>query len=441
MNKIKKTNLLLIALLSSSVYSSEKELDDLIKVTTENSLAQKAASENASAAVIGKERSAKHWLPQVYLTGQSFLTNDPGTALFGKLSQREITNADFMASSLNNPDSALYTKAAIGLNFPIYEGGQKVAVNKAMAFMSEAKAEEAKAVRTEFYIEVVKNYFFDRNLTKEKKELTKIKSTIDSIISRYQIGNKNNQLGYSGLLGLKSLKNKISGLLDENSAKTSATEKALTELSGVKSDFKFPGNSSLQSLLKDYLSYSENTYVPSSKVQSYFQNAKSAKEIIEAEKSRNLPRVGLFGEGYAFNGDRSTGTGYTAGLYLNWNLFSGNDYGAGTEAIHKSKAAQYFAEASLQKEKVEYNGLKDGLDAVKRTLLLLDESEKFLEEQTVISHDLFKNGLINALQYVEVLSRRVDLVKSKSMAETQLIEVHSQLAKNSNETQTKGATL
>ena len=431
---MKKNYLWPLVLLSTQLMAFEKVgdkvLDDLIKATNEHSLAVKAASESVSAAQIEKERSGKHWLPTVYLTGQSFVTNDPGAALFGKLSERSILNSDFMADSLNHPASSLYTKAAIGLNLPLYEGGQKVAVEKAMEAMNEAKIKEANAIQSEFGTEVVKNYLVAMVLSDEKANLEKIKKTIDSIISRYQIGNKQNQLGYSGLLGLKSLKNKLAALIDENQARSSATEKALTELSGSKVNFTFSNDQNLSTILKDYLSFSEKEYSPSSKVQSFFQNAKSAKEIIEAEKSRNLPRIGVFGEGYAFNGDRALGKGYSTGLYLNWNLFSGNDYGASSEAIHKSKAAEYFAEASLQKEKMEYEGLKDALDATNRSLQLLNESEIFLDEQTKITSDLFKNGLINALQYVEVLSRRVDLIKSKSMAKNQLVELHSQLSKN-----------
>lgn len=433
--------IIFLTLTNSQSFSKEKELDELIRAASDNSLAQKAANENVSAAVLEKDRSSKHWLPQVYLNGQSYLSNDPGTALFGKLAQREILNSDFIADSLNHPATSVYTKATIGVNLPLYEGGQKVAINKAMTFMSEAKQLEAKAIQTEFTIEVIKNYFIGKKLSLEKSDLVKVKSSIDSIISRYQVGSKQNQLGYSGLLGLKSLQNRITALLDENSAKSTSTKKALSELSGVNTDLNYSSNSTLNSLLKEYLNYSQNAFVASSKVQSYFENAKGAKEFIDAEKSRNLPRVGIFGEGYALNGDRNLGKGFTAGLFLNWNLFSGNDYGAGREAIHKSKAAQYFAEASMQKEKVEYVGLKDGLEAVNHSLVLLDESEKYLEEQTRISHNLFKNGLINALQYVEVLSRRVDLIKSKSMSQDQLIEIHSQLAKNTNETNSQGASL
>jgi outer membrane protein TolC len=435
---MKQLNLLLLVLLSGQVLAKESELEELIKATNENSLAQKAATENVSAAILEKERSSKHWLPQVYFSGQSFVSNDPGLALFGKISQREIKSSDFMPDSLNHPDTAVYSKAAIGLNLPLYEGGQKLAINSAMTFASEAKKSEAKAIRNEFYTEVVKNYFFGKNLKVEREELIKIKTTLDSIISRYQVGNKENQLGYSGLLGLKSLKNKIFAFLNENASKSTASEKALMELAGSPINLKYSGESSLETMLKEYLGYSEDQFVASNKVKSFFQNAQSAKEVIDAEKSRNLPRIGLFGEGYAFNGDRALGKGYSAGVYVNWNLFSGNDYGASQEAIHKSRAAQYYAEANLQKEKIEYVGLKEALVAIKSSLDLIEQSELYLEEQTKISHNLFKNGLINALQYVEVLSRRVDLIKSKSDAESQLIEVHSKLAKNKNDLVSEG---
>jgi outer membrane protein TolC len=438
---MKKMKLIFLLLISAQAFAKDKVLDDLLQVTTDHSLAEKAAAENLSASLIEKERSGKHWLPQIYLTGQSFVSNDPGTALFGKLSQREITNSDFMADSLNHPASSVYTKATLGVNLSLYEGGQKVAMYKAMTHLSESKVYEARAIRNEFSTEVVKNYILGKNFYNEHDELSKIQSTIDSIISRYQLGNRQNQLGYSGLLGLKSLKNKVLGLLDENNAKRTAITKALVELTGPGHSINFSSKYSTVSLVKEYLSFSENSYVASSKVESLFQNAKSANEIIDAEKSRNLPRVGLFGEGYAFNGNRSLGNGYSTGIYLNWNLFSGNDYGADLEAIHKSRAAQYFAEANLQKEKIEYEGLKESLVAINNSLILLSESEKFLDEQTKISHGLFKNGLINVLQYVEVLSRRVDLIKSKSLAETELIEVHSKLAKNKKDIISQGVDL
>ena len=89
---------------------------------------------------------------------------------------------------------------------------------------------------------------------------------------------------------------------------------------------------------------------------------------------------------------------------------------------------------------MQYEGLLEGKLAVEKSLKLLDESEGYLEEQTKISHNLFKNGLINALQYVEVLSRRVDLIKSKSQALNELLNIQSELSKLSNSNNEEGVT-
>lgn len=429
---MKNTLVVSLVLLSTNSFSKDYELEKVIKKAEEKSFALKAADESLQAAEIEKTRSARHWLPQVYLTGQSFVSNDPGTALFGKLSQREIKSSDFMEASLNHPETSLYTKAAIGVNFPLYEGGQKQAISEAMRFSRDAKKLEQKSMSDEFYIEVVKNYFVAKNFTLEKNNLNNVYSTLNLILQNYQVGSKENQLGYSGLLGLKSLKNKISASLGQNQAQLTAVEGALLELTGEKDKLLFSNNTSLEALVSEYLAYSEVNYIPSAKVKSYFENANSAREMIDASKSRNLPRIGLFGEGYAFNGERALAKGYATGINLSWNLFSSEDYGNSQDVVHKSNSAKYFAEASQQKEKIEYEGLKYALSSIKSSLSLLHESEKYLDEQIKISHNLFKNGLINALQYVEVLSRRIDLIKSITEAQNQLIETQSKLAKNSN---------
>lgn len=419
--------LLLISLFASVAQAKDVQLESLWEKSFSKALAMKASRENSEASKIEKERSEKHWYPQVYATGNSYLTNDPGANMFGLLSQRDIKQTDFMPDALNHPKSSVFSKGTIGINVPIYEGGQKVAVSKAMSSMFESKKKEEKFVGLSFYSEFVKTYASSLALNIQSTELKKVKSTLDNLLSNYKIGDKSNMLGYSGLLGLKSLNQKLIAIGDENLAKSNANIKALNELSGEDINLKFQDKVELESLIKEYLSSDVADYIPSEKINSMFDNAKAAKEIIDAEKSRNLPRVGVFAESYAFNGDRKTGTGYSTGLYLNWNLFSGNDLGAADEAISKSHAAQYFAQANSQKEKMEFKGMKEMQGALVKTLTTLAESEKLLDEQIKIANTLFRNGMINALQLVEVLSRRVDLVGLQTEARMNLINVESQL--------------
>jgi outer membrane protein TolC len=134
----------------------------------------------------------------------------------------------------------------------------------------------------------------------------------------------------------------------------------------------------------------------------------------------------FFAEGYMFNGDRDTANGYTAGLYLQWNLFNPADYGTLKEARLKSMAAEKYSEAMEQRERAEGKALEKAITAYKENLQLLNDSQKILAEQTQVTETLFKNGSINALQFVEVLSRRADVVDNQTEASLGLLKASSE---------------
>lgn len=414
-----------LILISTSVLAGDVQFEKLWSQVSDNALGLKASKEAVSAAQINSERNGKHWYPTIYAQGQSYLTDDPGANLFGIMSQRQIVQTDFTPSKLNEPGTNHFTKGAIGLNFSLYEGGMKDSISKASKFQYESKKNEDQKNKIEFYSEVSKNYFSLYALSNQKNELQKVSTTIDSILSRYQIGNKSNPVGYSGLLGLKSLKNRLTAINDENSAKVKAYSNALMELSNQEQNLKFEQVSNLVTNLNDYLPTAQTEYKETAKIKSFYSNAEAAREIVGAEKSRNLPRVGVFAESYAFNGERDTATGFSTGVYVNWNLFSGNDIGASDEAIHNSHAAKYYAQAMSQKEKIEFDAQTTMEETLLKTLSTLDDSQKLLDEQMNVANNLFKNGMISALQLVEVLSRRVDLINSKTEVELSLVEAKS----------------
>jgi hypothetical protein len=64
-------------------------------------------------------------------------------------------------------------------------------------------------------------------------------------------------------------------------------------------------------------------------------------------------------------------------------------------------------------------------------MVLMDDSDKLLEEQAETAKNLFKNGSINALQLVEVLSRRVDLIDQQAMVEMEMAKARVLSAVNS----------
>ncbi len=419
-----KLMMLLIFLLTTlSVHAKDLAFEALWNKVSEEGLVLKSSAEAVEAAKINSSRAENHWYPNIYATGSAYFTNDPGANMFSLLSQRSITQSDFNPDSLNHPDAKLLTKGGLGLNLPLYEGGMKSSLSKASRLQLNSKQNEDSANLIKFYSEFAKNYFLLQSLMIQDNDYKKINNTLELIISNYKVGNKGNMIGHSGLLGLKSLKNRLLVLKGENTVKTEAYKKALSLLSHEEFVPKYYETEILYSNLQAYLSSAQLDYEETSTIKALEANALAANEIVDVEKSKNLPRIGLFAESSVFNGDRKMALAHTAGLYLNWNLFSGNDIGSSTQAIHNANAAKYYAQALSQKEKIEFISMKGSEEVLMKTLETLEDSQKMLNEQIKITRDLFQNGMINALQFVEVLSRHVDLLVSKFEVENKLIEI------------------
>lgn len=411
------------------LWAKDNNFEKTWKSVKEEALFLKANKEEVKAYEVDFERSKKHWEPQVYSIAQSFVTNDPGISMFSLLSQRSIKQEDFFADKLNHPDTSLITKASLGLNFSFYEGGMKEAISKAQENVWKSKETEYKQNILSMYAEFAKNYFLIEVAKLHDEDLKKVEKQLDQLLQKYKLGDKSNMLGHSGLLGLQSLKLRFNALFDENNAKMSAYEKAINELSHHEF-VKNTKNLTEEELLKAFNEYfpKENAqYVETLQVQAHELNAKAAEAAIDAEKSRHLPRLGAFVESYAFSGDRKMGTGYSGGLYLNWNLYSGNDYKATEEAIMKSKSAHFYAKAISLQEKITFDGLTSSEVALLKTVKTLSDAQKLLDKQNEVASNLFKNGMINALQLVEVISRRVDLIHSKNEVYTKILETKSKL--------------
>lgn len=399
------------------------------RTISENSKAQQAAGLETDAAAVAENRSEKHWLPRVYLQARTFGTDDPAQSFMGILEQRTLQASDFDPDSLNHPEKRVYTQGTLGLDWPLYEGGAKVSQVKLQRHLRTAAEKEAASVQLKQYSVVSKAYGSIAVLQEQKKKLVQISDVIERLMKKYQLGVRSNPVGYSGLLGLKSLKNRLQGLIQAIDAQTESHLFALQEM-GLQKTPWVPKENDPVAFVGAYLKAQGEK--PSPTFESLQEKTQAAQAAAEMEKARNRPRVGAFAETGLFKGSQGTAQNNTAGLYLQWNLWSPSDSGSYQEARLKSQAAEKAAEAFAQVERSERLALASSLQALKENILLLKESDKFLLEQTKVTENLFRNGSVNALQFVEVLSRRADLVETQSQASLQLLQVASQHILKSN---------
>lgn len=71
--------------------------------------------------------------------------------------------------------------------------------------------------------------------------------------------------------------------------------------------------------------------------------------------------------------------------------------------------------------------LLESKSTLEKSLVLIEDSDKILKEQTSNAMRLFRSGMLNALQLAEVINRRVDLIENKDKIESQYLDVSTRI--------------
>ncbi|MDR3606644.1 MAG: TolC family protein [Oligoflexia bacterium] len=383
---------------------------------------QKAATAGYQAAEIASDRSGRHWLPRAFLNARAYETNDPAQTFFALLGERQATSNDFVPDVLNHPGSSFFTQAGVGLDFPIFEGGAKVAEHDALKSAAHARSLSLQAAVVEDYLTLTRLYGGLLIMSEQEHQLRALERTVESTLQRYQLGERGNPVGYSGLLGLKGLRNRVQAAILQNLEQVGAFRDSLFAMAKRLPEGWSVKPQEFTAFLSETLPAPKSeSRQPSASVQSAQAMAESQAKAAEGERAKFLPKLGLSASEDLTNGSRGTGTSYSAGAYLQWNLFSATDYGSVREAQFKSAEANGNAEAQALGERMRQSEARHADFASTQTIQLLNENVKLLTEQTEASRKLYQSGAISALQFLEVLSRRADLLASLTQAELELL--------------------
>lgn len=371
-----------------------------------------------------QERAIRQGYPRLFLDARAFSTNDSALSFISLLNQREIQSSDFSPDFLNYPGHQFFQKATLGLDWPFYDGGAKRSRIDSQAKEVLAKTFEKKNSRLQLYQETASLFGSAMIFEKQSDSLGKLSETVNRNLERYRIGVKSNPLGYSGLLGLKTLKNRINEALLENdvhraSAKSALEEKAM-ELPRSWSPRTTPGDGeSIADFVRMFLPSSPDNAKARRSAQSekLQAEAEAAEKRILGEKAARLPRAGLFSEASLANGNRDLASSYVLGLYLRWDIFSMEPYKKAERAELNSLAMKARAEDFRLKEKIDTENAKRSSEALEKRIALATESSRLLEEQTITSQKLFSTGAINMLQFLEVLNQNLEITLNLNDAE------------------------
>lgn len=417
---------LLLLTLPAWSETSVRGFDEIWDQLYQKSLKQKAVVLEKESHEESLKRADRHWLPRVYVSGQWFSTNDPTQLFFNQLGQRAIEQADFAPKELNRPGRESFRAGVLGVDLPLYEGGFKSSQSSMYYALVKASEIELKAKRSDEYSELARQYGSLLIITQNESRLRDLKVNLRKVISSYQVGSQSNPVGYSGLLGLKGVDNRIEGILAQYEMKIINARQWINAKTEEQSAWQPDTKQKINDFLLSKLSSSMNS-AHSSMILSQEMKLKTLDEMKNMEKARFLPRVGLFATNNLYSGERDTEYSQSYGLYLQWDLFNADSFGRVGEAGAKALAEQSKLQAFKQEERIMLGQLQESKLTLEKTLKLLDNSDLLLKEQSSNAMKLFRSGMVNALQLAEVINRRIDLVENKLSAETQYLDVWSRL--------------
>lgn len=385
-----------------------------------------AITSDIESSQMARDRASRHWYPNIFLEAKSFYTDDPGLLLFSKLGEKNISGTDFSPNAMNNPARARHEKVTLGAFLELYAGGARENQKDSMDLVVQAKTQQLNAVRIAEYSKAMGFYGNLIVLNKKKKSLIPIKNLIEKSIQNYHIGNKGNQLGYSGLLGLKNLQNRLNGEMKMIDNQKKAILQALKEYAELPSNWEtesiaLDGFLQKNIKLENTQAEDESSYsVLAQKLQS-----QALDKMAESEYSKFLPQLGLFGQSDFYNNtDTTTASSQTFGVYLKWDLFNAPNYGAIKQSRLAAKSVEHQALAMKKEQTAGLEINKTVSSALVEQIKLADQSLGFLDEQSQITKNLFTNGMINALQLTEVYGRQVDVIAARTQMEEKLLQMN-----------------
>jgi outer membrane protein TolC len=389
----------------------------------------RATESERQASFSASERSARHWVPGFTLTGRGIHTNDPAQVFFSRLGQRSAEAADFNPSSLNHPGTANFVSTSLGMQWSLFEGGAGSAYRDLQRSMSDLKSLGKNRAEWEAYVETASAYGTILHAEATRDSVTALKGTVQGILSRYSVGSKSNPVGYSGLLGLKSLLNRVQAVEEQLLTEADTGRSRIRALSGAVPDEFQVRKEPLSVFMSVVLPESQVTGSDSVSVSLAEKQVELAGASIGLDRARALPQIGVFGEGGVVTGARNTGAAYAGGLYLRWSLFDPRDFGSLSEKRLEREAALARLEGARSAVRSGREGGLKSLHALERNEKLLQESLTLMGEQVEVASRLFQSGSISALQLVEVYNRRLDLLLGHQELQRQHIQIRAGLAR------------
>lgn len=372
---------------------------------------------------MAQKRQAAHWTPNLEMRLQSMHTDHPPSALFSWMGAGDLTNTDLTATALNDPGAHLFNQGTLSITLPLYEGGTKQALAKQAQQQSNMQALQLQQARLHTYLILVDRLACLIINSSSHQQVLQLHDEVDKLLSNYRLGQRQNPLGYSGMLGLRNVLNQATTLMNDNQSQILILRRQLEHAAPtLPPQWQF-NIVEIQHFLTDAQGIA-HILQPTDKdlltVQAAQSTAAIATTQVSNQRGRWLPQLGLRAATDIYAGGRGYGGSMTAGGYFYWQLLSADQLHIVAEAKQQAAAAATNVAWAQQQQQQARLAISQQHLTLIDTLKRLNESQRLLTEQSKIARDLFHSGAINALHLAEVMARRLELLQQRYASELHL---------------------
>ncbi len=389
-------------------------LEEAVQLAMKQNPALQTSTDEADAARARLKEMQSAWYPRFDFRQDFTRGNNPVYVFGTKLTQRQFSNADFALNSLNTPTPLDNFQTRLDGQWRLFDSGQTLFHQRSARRLVTASDFETEQARQDLILEIVRAYYGVLVLKENAKAADEAVKTAEASEQRMEKMHQAGLLVDSDLLSAKVFVSQMKDRQIRAQNDLTLGEMQLAREMGVALDSPAEPIGTLM-----------EPSSPAKTVQEWLQAALQARpglraaelqetalgEERKAAKAEFGPKIGLFGstERDAMTLGGPSGTNWTAGARLDFNLFAGG--------AQKARLAEATANESKAKHNVEWfrSGVQmevrkaylEGNAAALRAAAARDSVEQAKESLRIVQNR-YEAGLTTVTELLRAQTAQLD---------------------------------
>jgi len=389
-------------------------LEQAVRAALQQNPAFQATTDEADAARARLREAQSAWFPRVDFRQDFTRGNNPVYVFGSKLTQRQFTAADFAPNNLNTPTPLDNFQTRLDGQWRLFDSGQALFHQRSVKRLVTTADFETEQARQDLILEIVRSYYGVLVLKESAKAADEAVKTAEANAQRMETMHKAGLLVDSDLLSAKVFVSQMRDRQIRAQNDLALAEMQLAREMGAALDAP-----------SEPIGIPAEPVTPTKTIQEWIQTALEERPGLRAAQLQETavgdekravkaefgPKVRLFAstERDAMTLGGPSGTNWTAGARLDFNIFAGG--------AQKARVAEATANENRAKHNVEWfrSGVQmevrkaylDGNAAAQRAAAARDATEQAKESLRIVQNR-YEAGLTTVTELLRVQTAQLD---------------------------------